>query len=145
MCHYNHHRVNIVVADYRLFHPLRATFFHRKHRNVSTIYAIPPHWPETGGWNLSSCKTRTYLFYMMNCMGADVLATQGARASATMIFIMLNRNNSFPARWGLSLNHCGLVTSYGVTELDQHYFRWRLFSKPMLTNHYWGFAAFTWG
>ena len=31
-------------------------------------------------------------------MGADVLATQGARASATMIFIMLNRINSVPAR-----------------------------------------------
>ena len=23
-------------------------------------------------WNLSSCKTRTYLFYMTNIMGADV-------------------------------------------------------------------------
>ena len=31
-------------------------------------------------------------------MGDDVLATQGARASATMIFTMLNRINSVPAR-----------------------------------------------
>ena len=31
-------------------------------------------------------------------MAADDLATQGANASATMIFTMLNRNNSVPAR-----------------------------------------------
>ena len=30
-------------------------------------------------------------------MGADVLATQGARVSATMVFTMLNQNNLFPA------------------------------------------------
>ena len=36
-------------------------------------------------WNPSSCKTRTYLFYIVNIMGADVLVTQGARTSATMI------------------------------------------------------------
>ena len=31
-------------------------------------------------------------------MGADAQATQGAMASATMILIMLDRNNSVPAR-----------------------------------------------
>ena len=39
-----------------------------------------------------------HLFYIVNVMGADVLATQGTRASATMIVIMLNRINSVPAR-----------------------------------------------
>ena len=34
-----------------------------------------------------------YLFYIVNIMGADVLATQGARASATMILAMLNQIN----------------------------------------------------
>ena len=38
-------------------------------------------------------------------MGADVLATQGARASAIMIFTMLNRINSVPARQGLMELH----------------------------------------
>ena len=33
---------------------------------------------------------------MVNIMGTNVLATQGARASATMIFTMLNRINSVP-------------------------------------------------
>ena len=33
-------------------------------------------------------------------MDADVLATQGARASATMMFTMLNQINSVPARKG---------------------------------------------
>ena len=47
-------------------------------------------------WNPFSCKTRTYLFYINSIMGADVLATRGARASATMILTMLHLNNSVP-------------------------------------------------
>ena len=35
---------------------------------------------------------------MVNIMVADVLATQGARASATMIYTMTNRINLAPAR-----------------------------------------------
>ena len=34
---------------------------------------------------------------MVNIMGADILAMQVARASATMIFTMLNQMNSVPA------------------------------------------------
>ena len=37
-------------------------------------------------WNSSSCKPRTYLFYIVNVMAADDLATQGVRVPATMIF-----------------------------------------------------------
>ena len=37
-------------------------------------------------------------FYKVNIMGVYVLATQGARISATMIFTMFNRSNSIPAR-----------------------------------------------
>ena len=37
-------------------------------------------------------------FYIFNIMGADVLATQGARVSATMMLTMLNRINSVPVR-----------------------------------------------
>ena len=56
--------------------------------NVSTIYTVPPHWHNTGSRNPSSCKTRTYLFYIVNIMGADVLATQGAScASFWWIFL----------------------------------------------------------
>ena len=40
-------------------------------------------------------------------MVADVLATQGARASATMIFTMLNRINPVPAREELTLKRLG--------------------------------------
>ena len=71
-----------------------------------TCYAIAPHWHDTGSWNPSSCKTMIYLFYMFNIMAADGLATQGDRASATMIFDMLNRIDSVPARWGsICLKH----------------------------------------
>ena len=51
-----------------------------------------------GNWNPSLCKTRTYLFYIVNIMGADVLAMQGARASAKIIFTMLNWNESVTFR-----------------------------------------------
>ena len=36
------------------------------------------------------------LFDMVNNMGADDLATQGARASATMVLAQLSRDNSPP-------------------------------------------------
>ena len=36
------------------------------------------------------------LVYIFSIMGVDVLATQGARASATMILTMLNWINSVP-------------------------------------------------
>ena len=80
--------------------PLRAKIFHRKHKKLFTNYIIPPHWHDTGSWNPSPCKTRTCQFYIVNIMVADVLATQGARASATMILTMLSQINSVPAHLG---------------------------------------------
>ena len=67
-------------------------------KHIFTLYVISPHWHDTGSWNHFSSKTRTHSFYIINIMGADVLATQGARASATMIFPMLNWINSVPTR-----------------------------------------------
>ena len=58
-----------------------------------TFYVIPPLWHDTGSWNPASSKSRTYVFYTVNIMGADVLAMQGARASATMMLTMLNKIN----------------------------------------------------
>ena len=46
---------------------------------------------------LPRVRQELYLFCIVNIMGADVLATQGARASASMIFTMLDRINSVPA------------------------------------------------
>ena len=48
-------------------------FFYKKCKNVSIIHIIPPPWYATVIWNPSSCKTRTYLFYIVSIMGADVL------------------------------------------------------------------------
>ena len=53
---------------------------------------------DTGSRNPFSCKTRTHLVYIVNIMGADALMRQGARASATLILTMLNRNDSVPTR-----------------------------------------------
>ena len=39
-----------------------------------------------------------YLFYIVNILGADALATPGARASATLILTLLNGDNSIPSR-----------------------------------------------
>ena len=57
----------------------------RKHKHVFTFYVILPYWRAKGNWNPPSYKSRTYLFCIVNIMVADVLATQGAMASATMI------------------------------------------------------------
>ena len=62
-------------------------------KHIIAFYVIRPYWHDAGSWNPSSSKTRTYIFHIVNIMGADVTATQGARASATMIFTMLNLIN----------------------------------------------------
>ena len=72
-------------SSMRKVNPLYAKFLQREQKHIFTFYVIPPCWHDTGNWNPSLSKTRTYLFYIVNIMAADVLATQGARASATMI------------------------------------------------------------
>ena len=60
--------------------------FFRGNKNIYlNFYVIPPHWHDTGSWNPSLSKTRIYLLYIVNIMAADVLATKGSSASATMI------------------------------------------------------------
>ena len=44
-------------------------------KDIFTFCVISPHWYDEGSWNPSSNKTRTYLFYIVNIMAADVLAT----------------------------------------------------------------------
>ena len=46
---------------------------------------MSPYWHDIGCWISFLSKTIRYLFYMVNIMCADVLATQGARASATRL------------------------------------------------------------
>ena len=67
-----------------IFNYLHAKF-RRRNINMYLYFVIPPHWHAIDSWNSSSYKTRTYIFYIVNIMVANVLATQGARASATMI------------------------------------------------------------
>ena len=50
-------------------------------KNVSAIEIISPYGHDTDSWNLSSSLTRTYIFYIVNTMDADALATQGAGIS----------------------------------------------------------------
>ena len=63
-------------------------------RENKSIYL---HWHDTGSWNPSSSKERIYLICTFNIMAADDMATQGARASATMIFRLLNQINLITA------------------------------------------------
>ena len=77
--------------------PLRAEFFIENINMYLQLISFlhTDIWHDTD--SSSSCKTRTYLFYIVNVMDADVLVPQGATASATMIMAMSNRNNSIPA------------------------------------------------
>ena len=58
---------------------LRAKLFRGNIKHIFTFHVIPLHWYDTGDWNHSSNKTRTYPFYVVNIIAAGVLATQGAR------------------------------------------------------------------
>ena len=53
--------------------PLRARFFRGNIKHIFIFYVIPPHWYDTSGWDLSSDKTRTYPFYIVNIIAADVI------------------------------------------------------------------------
>ena len=89
----------VMCCDIHL-NPLHAKIFRGTKTYIYMIYTfcvIPPNWHDTGSWNPSSSKTRTYLLFIVNIMGADVLATQGARASEAMIFSMLNIIDSVSA------------------------------------------------
>ena len=59
-------------------------------------------------------RVRQDLLYIINIMVVDVLATQGARASVTLIFTMLNPNNSVPVRQG----QADLLVIQNVTHIN---------------------------
>ena len=73
------------VATLAHLNPLCAKLFRGNIKHIFTFHVIPLHWYDSGGWNPSSNKTRTYPFYIVNIMAAGVLATQGARTSVAMI------------------------------------------------------------
>ena len=50
-------------------------YFQIEHKHVFTFCVISPNWNGAGSWNPSSNKTNTYLFYIVNIMAADILAT----------------------------------------------------------------------
>ena len=103
------HLQNFLVKDKDLIivyiNPLRAEFLQREHKHIFTFYVIPPYWYGKDTENASSSKTRIYIFYIVNIMAADVLATQGNRASATMMLTWLNRDPRtlrvkwYPGNW----------------------------------------------
>ena len=57
-----------------LINPLRAKFF-RGNIKIYLHYVISSHWYNAGNWDPPSNRTRTYLFYIVNIVAADVLAT----------------------------------------------------------------------
>ena len=63
----------------------------QREQNIYLYFMAFPHIDMT---HPPLCKTRNYLFYIVNIMGVDVLTTQGGRASATVIFSMLNQISS---------------------------------------------------
>ena len=54
---------------------LRAKCFRGNIKHIFTFYVIPPHWYDTGTSNPFSSKQRAYIFYIVNIMAVDVLAT----------------------------------------------------------------------
>ena len=95
----NLHEIRVTDCNRTFLHPLRAKYFRGYIKYIFPSYIITQYWHDTGNWNPPSSKTKTYLCYIVNIMGADVLATQGARASAPMILTMSERIDSVLARY----------------------------------------------
>ena len=64
---------------------LTCNIFLQNHKRAFTISIFPAHWHHTGSWNPFSCKTTTYLLYIVNNMVADALVSCIARVSAIML------------------------------------------------------------
>ena len=67
----------------------------KEQKHIFPFYVINPHWHDTLTILL---QVRQEL--LDSTQWVDVLATQGARASAALIFAMLNWINSVPSRFG---------------------------------------------
>ena len=78
-------------------------------KHVSEIYVIPPQWMYTDSWNPSSCKTRTYIFYVVNIKGPDVLNTRSQGISNHDLGLVKQRS-FFPACKGLSSSFMSTYT-----------------------------------
>ena len=84
------HQIN---ADYignclhraQIINPSVAEFISGNIKISFKFSIISQHGIGTGYWNPSWWKTRIYLSCIFNIMAVDVLATQGARASAAMV------------------------------------------------------------
>ena len=57
------------------YYMLYVLFFQREHKHIFAFNDFPPHWFDTSTQNPSSSKRRTYTFYIVNIIAADVLAT----------------------------------------------------------------------
>ena len=86
--------------------------FHMKHKNVSVIYIIPPHWHDSGSWNISSCKGWTYILYIVNIMGFDDLLANNTGTICLILFFHLM----------LSLWLFTIFTSWWATKRTKHTF-----------------------
>ena len=69
-------------------------------------------------------------------MGADVLATQGARASEIMMFTMLNRVNSVPARKELKGYDMSLFEIPSQASMHTEHTRQQVWGTAANTNQY---------
>ena len=82
--------VHILTLVLKLFVELSryiCIFYHESSRYI-WIFFIFQHWDCIDSWNISPWKTRACLSNIFNTMGADVLVTQGARASAAIQYYL---------------------------------------------------------
>ena len=63
-----HHVISGAFFYWHGLTPLWVNFFHRKRKNVSTVYIIPPLWHDTSSWNPFLCKQElTYSSQYQGC------------------------------------------------------------------------------
>ena len=108
---------------------------------IFAFSVISQNWDVTGSWNPSSLKTRTCGSCIGNTIAADVLAMQGAKASAAMGLSQLtcfSRNILVSAPEALKTHYIeklSLGASLNVTIFPNHCYQsvlytWRFSSPP---------------
>ena len=86
----------VCVGDCVTFSALYVLKFQRKDIHIFTYMSLL-HIDVTQVLKILPKRTSTYIFYTVNIITVDVLATWGARASTAMILTELNHDNWVPA------------------------------------------------
>ena len=111
--------LNVIPHNIGNWNPLHATVF-SGNKNIYLHFTSFLHIDMTKVFEILPRVRQELNYSTYNITDVDVLATQGDKASAAMIFSMLNRINSVTALYGLNQTNCTSGARANLIIRDHH-------------------------